>query len=330
MNKKETKHFSLIMLNKDQTAKSYVFRWGFVYSLTILTTVLLVLTSNFIFVMYPNKLKEYEMLSASGTVRLSTLLNNQLAYIKNEVRVVSQSSDWLLSALSDLETKDMQMRDKIQITPQSRTLQDAFNANPLLASASEPSIGSETKSLVVKAVTLTQRTKDRIIEFATTDQQTSNLDWFRQHTPDRYPFTDGATRNHSPGFGYRIHPILGFFEFHTGIDIEGKLGEPIYAVADGLVTKANWYGGYGLCVVIKHRADNDGIESLYGHCDELVVKEGQEVKKGELIAYVGSTGMSTGPHTHFEIRVGGHATDPDDFIQRVQINLKKVLREGSK
>lgn len=330
MKKKETRQFSVIMLDKDQRAKTYLFKWAFVYAATVMTTVLFVLTSNFVFSMYPEKLKEYEMLSASGTARLATLLNNQLAYIKNEVRAVSQSSDMILSALSELEGKDKIIRDKILITPQSRTLKDAFKSNPFLFAAKKPDIGDDTQALVAKAASLSQQTKKIVADYAKIDQQATNLDWFRRHTPDIYPVPDGATRSHSPPFGYRIHPIFGFFEFHTGIDIEGKLGEPIYAVADGVVTKSNWYGGYGLCVIIKHREDKEGIESLYGHCDELVVKEGQEVKKGDLIAYLGSTGISTGPHIHFEIKVGGHAEDPDDFIRRVQHNLKNVTREGGK
>lgn len=330
MKKRETRQFSVIMLDKDQRAKTYLFKWAFVYMTTIFTTVLVVLTSNFVFSMYPAKLKEYEMLSASGTARLATLLNNQLAYIKNEVRVVSQSSDYILSSLSELEIKDKHMRDKILIKPQSKTLDEVFKQNPFLSIAKTPDIGKDTQLLVAKAASLTQSTKNIVSDYAKIDQQTTNLDWLRRHTPDGYPVSDGATRNHEPRYGWRVHPVFGFLDYHSGIDIEGKLGEPLYAVADGVVTRANWYGGYGLCVVIRHRDDSDGIETLYGHNDEIVVKEGQEVKKGDLIAYVGSTGISTGPHIHFEIKVGGHATDPEDFIRRVQSNFRKVTREGAK
>lgn len=108
-------------------------------------------------------------------------------------------------------------------------------------------------------------------------------------------------------FGYRYHPILHFTRFHAGIDIGAGWGSPIVAAADGQVLGAGWAGGYGREVQIGH---GGGIVSLYGHMSEIVAQQGSFVHAGQLIGYVGSSGLSTGPHLHFEVRQGGTPVNP--------------------
>jgi murein DD-endopeptidase MepM/ murein hydrolase activator NlpD len=111
----------------------------------------------------------------------------------------------------------------------------------------------------------------------------------------------------SSGFGMRFHPILGYARMHTGIDFAAPLGTPIRAVADGRVLWATWRGGYGRCIILLH---NGGVATLYGHCSEIFVYPGQTVKAGQPIGATGNTGLSTGPHLHFEIRVNGLPVNP--------------------
>ncbi|WP_265265637.1 murein hydrolase activator EnvC family protein [Spirulina subsalsa] len=113
-------------------------------------------------------------------------------------------------------------------------------------------------------------------------------------------------------FGWRQHPVLGGKRLHGGIDFAGDVGSPIYASDSGTVIFSGWYGGYGRTVVIDH---GDGLTTLYGHASKLYVSEGQPVKQGEAIAEVGTTGLSTGPHLHFEIRRNSQPIDPLTLVQ---------------
>lgn len=108
-------------------------------------------------------------------------------------------------------------------------------------------------------------------------------------------------------FGERFHPILGYMRFHKGVDLAASAGTPIVAAADGRVLSAGWSGGYGRAVVIAHPG---GIETRYGHMSRLASYAGEMVHRGEVIGYVGSSGLSTGPHLHFEVTRNGQPVNP--------------------
>ena len=112
-------------------------------------------------------------------------------------------------------------------------------------------------------------------------------------------------------FGWRTHPIFGSARFHSGLDIGGDYGMPIHAAASGVVIEAGWIGGYGNTIMIEH---GSGIVTLYGHNESLAVSVGQQVSQGEVVAYCGSTGNSTGPHCHFEVRLNGEPVSPWDYL----------------
>lgn len=114
-------------------------------------------------------------------------------------------------------------------------------------------------------------------------------------------------------YGIREHPVQGITKFHTGIDIgNAGFGAPIIAAADGVVSMASYYGGYGNCVMINH---GNGVSTLYGHGQKILTTVGATVKKGDLIMEVGSTGVSTGPHLHFEVRINGSHVNPLPYLQ---------------
>jgi murein DD-endopeptidase MepM/ murein hydrolase activator NlpD len=116
----------------------------------------------------------------------------------------------------------------------------------------------------------------------------------------------------SSPFGYRVHPILGTRRLHSGIDLAASSGSPISAAASGVVIIAAPYGGYGNAVVIDH---GGGLATLYAHQSRIVVSKGQAVATGDLIGYVGCTGLCTGPHLHFETRESGVPVDPMKYLR---------------
>ena len=113
-------------------------------------------------------------------------------------------------------------------------------------------------------------------------------------------------------FGVRADPFHGTAAMHAGVDLSASYGTPIYATADGVVDRAEWFGGYGNMIEIDH---GKGIATRYGHMSRIAAHDGQRVKRGELIGYVGSTGRSTGNHLHYEVRIDGHAVNPIPFLQ---------------
>lgn len=115
----------------------------------------------------------------------------------------------------------------------------------------------------------------------------------------------------SSGYGYRVHPIFGTRRLHSGLDLGAGSGTPIASAKSGTVISAGWQGGYGNTVVVAH---GDGITSLYAHQSSISVSVGEEVNRGDIVGLVGSTGWSTGPHLHFEIRVNGVAVDPMPYM----------------
>jgi hypothetical protein len=127
-------------------------------------------------------------------------------------------------------------------------------------------------------------------------------------TPSGWPVRSGYI---SSKFGYRKHPIYRKAKFHAGIDFASKRGEPVLATADGVVTYSGWRSGYGRLVELRHV---DGLVSRYAHNQKNLVKQGEMVKKGQTIAKLGSTGRSTGPHVHFEVRKDGEAVNPLKYV----------------
>ena len=112
-------------------------------------------------------------------------------------------------------------------------------------------------------------------------------------------------------FGWRVHPIFGTQRLHTGIDIGADYGDTVRAADGGVIIHSDWMGGYGNAVIIDH---GNGISTLYAHNSQLLVSEGQTVAKGQAISRVGSTGYSTGPHLHFEVRQNGTPVNPLNFL----------------
>jgi len=147
------------------------------------------------------------------------------------------------------------------------------------------------------------------------------------HLPAIQPIANKDMTRLASGFGMRMHPILKIGKMHAGTDFAAHTGTPIYATGDGKVKLAGRSGGYGNVVIINH---GYGYETLYGHMSKTKAKTGQNVKRGDIIGYVGSTGLSTGPHLHYEIHKDGKPIDPISyFYQDVSPDEFKILFDKS-
>jgi murein DD-endopeptidase MepM/ murein hydrolase activator NlpD len=130
----------------------------------------------------------------------------------------------------------------------------------------------------------------------------------RVSIPSRMP-VEGSSLTSS--YGMRVHPVLGGRRAHKGVDLAMPVGTPVYATADGVIGRADWFSSYGLYVAIEHGGN---IQTRYGHMSRLNVAAGQQVHKGDIIGYVGTTGRSTGPHLHYEVRIAGVAVNPVPYM----------------
>lgn len=137
------------------------------------------------------------------------------------------------------------------------------------------------------------------------------------------------------GFGQRFHPVLGYRRMHAGLDLAAPYGTPIVAAASGRVASAGWRGGYGREVAVVH---DGGVETLYGHMSRIAVSAGTHVRRGSVIGYVGSTGLSTGPHLHYEVHLKGKRVNPltvklvdsplkDEELHAFQSRLRGLLMQ---
>jgi murein DD-endopeptidase MepM/ murein hydrolase activator NlpD len=135
-----------------------------------------------------------------------------------------------------------------------------------------------------------------------------------------------TVENITSGFGYRRDPFNGRSAMHSGIDFKGATGSPIFAAADGRVTHAGWKSGYGKAVEITH---GNGMMTRYAHLSRIDARVGQQVDAGSTIGGLGSTGRSTGPHLHFEVRINNRAVNPRPFLEAAPDVLKEARRSGS-
>jgi murein DD-endopeptidase MepM/ murein hydrolase activator NlpD len=179
---------------------------------------------------------------------------------------------------------------------------DIFYGNPLTGSS------TKRKVLHYAQLTLGGRTKT-LYRFTTADGQTDYFDDDGQSATRALLMTPVSGAKLTSGFGMRRHPLLGYTKMHTGLDFGVPYGTPIRAAGSGTIDSAGWHGAYGNAVIIQH---NGRFETLYGHMSRIAagIRSGERVNQGQIIGYVGSTGRSTGPHLHYEVRVDDRPINP--------------------
>ena len=164
---------------------------------------------------------------------------------------------------------------------------------------------SKRVDIISKELAIQSKSLDEILKLA---KEKSAL---LEAIPAIQPVRNENLRSVASGFGYRSDPFTKVRKFHAGMDFSAKVGAPIFATGDGVVTRAdNTASGYGNHIVVKH---GFGYETLYAHLSKYNIKKGQKVKRGDIIGFVGSTGRSEGPHLHYEVHKNGEVVNPLNF-----------------
>lgn len=260
------------------------------------------------------------------------MLQREIEQYKLQYEVLNERMELINSVLTDIENRDDNIYRLIfEAEPVPSTVRQAASGgsdryadlagydNSKLLTALSKKI-----DLIARRLYVQSKSFDEVLELAKDKTKMMSC------IPAIVPIKNGATKIVS-GFGYRLHPIYKTIQFHAGIDILVPRGTPIYATGDGVVTTPaqNSLSGYGICVVLNH---GYGYETLYGHLSRKAVSEGQVVKRGELIGYVGSTGMSTAPHLHYEVWKYDKRLNPVNYFYNdlTPEEYQKVIELSSK
>lgn len=245
--------------------------------------------------------------------------NNSLATINTDNRIIIEEyTENFLSLYQDVKVLKDQVIEVQELEEEVRGLNEFDPTKSVFSENNKNALAhvKEKNGFTVSSITETKDAVETLKEVIPDQEMSLNrLIGLMQDKndimlsiPSIYPTYGYKTSN----YGYRVSPVYGGSEFHTGVDIANSYYSPIYATANGVVTEAAYKSnGYGNQTIINH---GNGYETFYGHSAKLVAKKGDYVKKGQIIAYIGSTGQSTGPHVHYEVRLYGKTTNPDKYL----------------
>lgn len=233
-------------------------------------------------------------------------LKGELNIIKTEFMLINRKTDEIQKLISSMEKKDSVIYQSLfnidltenkfesgYISEYSNDFVDTINY-----------VGSKLSNVEMNLELINLRFRKLIIAIGENNNRLS-------HTPAIQPISNNDLSRTSSGFGYRIHPIYNVKKLHNGMDFVAPIGTDIHATADGIVIIAsNSYYGYGKYVKIKH---SDKYETAYAHLNEVKVKKGQKIKRGDIIGTLGNTGLSTGPHLHYEVHVDNQQVNPINY-----------------
>jgi murein DD-endopeptidase MepM/ murein hydrolase activator NlpD len=207
--------------------------------------------------------------------------------------------------LVDKEVKIRTLFDLPEIDPEERQLGIGGPLSPVITNLSLTEQTALTTEVEVER--LLRLSRFELEKYNEVEDALSNVKKRLEHTPSIWPTKGWNSR----GFGMKYDPFTGYKQMHRGIDIANRTGTPIIATADGIVKRARVSTGMGRFITIDH---GYGFQSRYGHLSKFKVKEGQRIKRGDIIALMGSTGYSTGPHLHYEVMRNGKFYNPRKFI----------------
>ncbi len=299
---KHSKYLSIILVphstNKIKTIKISSIRYKLCILSTIAMTTVICFGLYFGFLVYDNNRLKNEIVQVHS---INQKQAEMLVEKDEKISAMIEKQDEYTKTISEFSNKYKQMTENY--------VDDNMNSITASRGASSRSFINDVSELkgILKNLQQINDSDDTIVNDLSETE--TKLQTYIDTIPTLWP-TSGRISSY---FGTRSDPFNFTEKKHEGIDIAAAKGTSIKAAADGTVTYSDTNGNYGECVIINH---GNGISTLYGHASKLLVKVGQKVKKGDLIAKVGNTGRSTGPHLHFEVRVNGTQVNPLDYLDK--------------
>jgi len=242
------------------------------------------------------------------------ILQQQNIALKDNYKDLEQELNSIQQQMKELEKRD---NDVYRAIFEANPIPDSARAKELEKKIEIANVENIKDYQLVSSITNTiNNLSSRIVaqkkSYGDVEELLKNKEKLLSHTPAIQPVSNKDLNRIASGFGYRIDPVYKTVKMHAGLDFSAPQGTPIYATADGSVTTAGSTGnGFGNHVVINH---GYGYETLYGHMYRVKARNGQSIKRGEVIGWVGSTGKSTGPHCHYEVHKNGEKIDPIYFF----------------
>lgn len=241
-------------------------------------------------------------------------LKKQIAEMEFEYELMGNKLDTMVVILEQLQYRDDNIyRTIFEAEPVSRNERLAgIGGSERFTRMSNLDNAELVKSTALKLELIRRKMVVQSKSYDEVSELIKNKEDLLSHTPAIQPVSNKDLNRISSGFGYRIHPVYKFAKMHEGLDFTAPRGTDVYAAADGVVAVANVSSsGYGNEIVINH---GYGYKTRYAHLNGFAVRQGQKVKRGELIGYVGNTGLSTAPHLHYEVEKDGFKVDPINFF----------------
>lgn len=248
----------------------------------------------------------YQLGRTTAPRAMTTITATEQSLAQAQINTLAQRMGQMRAQVQRLEALGQRLSQVAGINP------DDFNLD------AAPALGGQQARIAAAApgLSVMQQALDQLSQFIDLRERRltvlERLLASRGFTEPSFTFGEPATQAFvSSGFGVRSDPFTGMTEFHSGLDFAGRIGSPIVAAADGVVSWVGTREGYGHMVEITH---SNGLVTRYGHTQRNLVHSGELVNKGQTIALLGSTGRSTGPHVHFEVLKGGVAVDPAQYL----------------
>ena len=262
-----------------------------------------------------NDKKQIEDMKAEQAKK-QQILDNNIARKNQIVKQLDSNQSTYEAQIADLQQQDANVQALIQKAEAEAKAREAAAAKAKADAAAKAKAAQAAKAKSSSSSSTKSSTKSRSSSYNTGSSNTSggsSSATVYSSNGKHYQYPIPAYNGYKPnsGYGYRSSPIAGGTEFHTGVDLKATLNTDVIAAESGTVIYAGWRGGYGKCVIIDH---GGGYSTLYAHNNVLKVSVGQTVQRGQVIAGAGTTGYSTGVHSHFEVRINGQHTNPTGYI----------------